>query len=59
MDNAHSIKTRRKGYKGRMVEYDHMHVDENDKGTVYIFKSSGQLLADFYVRVNEILKGDL
>ncbi len=47
MDNVNSIKTRRKGYKGRMVEYDQMHVDENNKGMVYVFKSSGQLLADF------------
>lgn len=58
MDNAHAIKSRRKGYKGRIVEYDHVHVNENDKGTVYVFKSPGQLLTDFYTRVNEILKGE-
>ena len=59
MDNAHSIKSKRIGYKGRVVEYDHMHVNKNDKGTVYIFKSSGQLLIDFYCRVNIILQGDV
>jgi hypothetical protein len=37
MDNAHSIKSRRKGYKGRIVEYDHLHADKNDRGTVYVF----------------------
>ena len=59
MDNAHSIKSRRKGYKGRIVEYDHLHADKNDRGTVYVFKSPGQLLEDFYTRVNEILQGDV
>jgi len=59
IDNAHSIKSKRKGYKGRIIEYDHMHVDETDKGTVYVFKDTGQLLKDFYQRINEILKGDV
>ena len=59
IDNAHSIKSKRKGYKGRIVEYDHMHVDKNDKGRVYVFKTPGQLLIDFYDRVNEILQGDV
>lgn len=59
MDNAHSIKSKRSGYKGRIVEYDHMHTDKNDKGTVYIFTNPAQLLIDFYARVNDILKGDL
>lgn len=48
IDNAHSIKTRRKGYKGRIVEYDHMHIDNNYKGTVYVFESPQQLLKDFF-----------
>lgn len=51
MDNAHSVKSKRKGYKGRIVEYDHIHIDKNDKGTVYVFKNPGQLLEDFYARV--------
>ena len=59
MDNAHYIKSKRKGYKGRIIEFDHMHIDENDKGTIYIFKNPGQLLKDFYNRVNEILEGDV
>lgn len=59
MDNAHAVKSNRIGYKGRIVEYDHIHLDENDQGRVYIFKNPGQLLTDFYARVNEILQGDL
>jgi len=61
IDNAHSIKSKskRKGYKGRMVEYDHMHVDKNDKGTVYVFSKPDQLLKDFYAKVNAILQGDV
>ena len=59
IDNAHQVKSRRKGYKARIIEYDHMHVDINDKGTVYVFNSSGQLLIDLYARVNEILQGDV
>jgi len=59
MDNAHSIKSKRTGYKGRIVEYDHMHVNKDDKGTVYTFKDPDQLLIDFYARVNKILQGDV
>ena len=59
IDNAYSVKTRHKGYTGRVIEYDHMHTDRNDKGTVYVFKNPGQLLTDFYARVNAIVKGEL
>lgn len=59
IDNAHQVKSRRKSYKARIIEYDHMHVDINDKGTVYVFNSAAQLLIDFYARVNEILQGDV
>lgn len=57
IDNAHSVKSRCKGYRGRIVIYDHMHTDENDKGTAYVFQNPEQLLKDFYDRVNEILGG--
>ncbi len=33
-DNAHSIKTGKK-FKGRIIEYDHMHKNLADKGTPY------------------------
>ena len=59
IDNAHAIKSRRKGYKGRIIEYDHMHTDKKDKGTIYVFESASQLLRDFYDRVNAILNGDV
>lgn len=59
IDNAHFVKSKRKGYKGRITEYDHFHADKNDQGTTYVFKDPGQLLKDFYDRVNEILKGDV
>jgi hypothetical protein len=54
MDNAHVPKNRRKGYHGRIVEYDHVHVDENDIGTAYAFVDAETLMADFFKRVNEI-----
>ena len=55
MDNAHVPKNKRKGYHGRIVEYDHVHVDENDKGTAYAFVDAETLMADFFKRVNEII----
>ena len=54
MDNKHVPKNRRKGYKGRIVVYDHVHMDENDKGTPYAFKSAEKLLTDFLNRVKQI-----
>ncbi len=58
MDNAHAPKSRSKGYKGRIVEYDHVHQDSKDKGTPYSFTDAEQLLTDFYKRVNEIVEGE-
>ena len=40
-DNAHLPKSRKKGYKGRIVEYDHTHDSPLDKGTSYEFKDAG------------------
>jgi len=56
MDNAHIPLNRRKGFHGRVVEYDHMHVDEKDRGTPYSFEDAGQLIADFWERVDLIIK---
>ena len=54
MDNAHVPKNRRKGFHGRIIEYDHVHKDENDKGTPYAFINAEKLLDDFLKRVEEI-----
>ena len=54
-DNAHLPKSREKGYKGRIVEYDHTHDSPLDKGTAYEFNNAEQLLNDFFKRVNKIM----
>ena len=54
-DNAHSIKPGKK-FKGRIIEFDHMHKNLADKGTPYEFKNANQLLEDFFNRVDEIVK---
>ena len=54
MDNAHIPPNRRKGYHGRIVEFDHVHNDEEDEGTPYAFTSAEQLLTDFLSKVKEI-----
>lgn len=55
MDNKHIPKNRRKGYHGRIVEHDHVHQDENDKGTAYAFVDAETLMTDFLTRVQEII----
>lgn len=52
-DNAHGIKTKRKGFGGRKVTWDHRHQMEKVSG--YEFVSAGQLLEDFWVAVDELL----
>jgi len=54
-DNKHVPKNRRKGYHGQIVEYDHVHEDENDNGTPYAFTSAEKLMTDFLDRVKEIM----
>lgn len=55
-DNAHAVKRKKKGkYKGRIVEYDHIHETQNDTGTPYEFLNAEQLLHDFFNRVDQIL----
>ncbi len=56
-DNAHLPPNKRKGYKGRIIEFDHVHEHSLDKGTVYEFKDAEQLLSDFFERVNTIMNG--
>lgn len=56
-DNAHPVKTRKRGrFTGRRIAYDHKHTNPGDKGTAYVFESAEQLIADFFVEVDAILK---
>lgn len=56
MDNAHIPPNRRKGFHGRIVEYDHTHEDENDKGTAYAFSDAEKLVTDFFIRIDSIIE---
>lgn len=52
-DNAHSVRPKGRGYRGRRVEYDHLHAYPKDKGEPYYFQSAEQLLTDFWRAVDE------
>lgn len=56
MDNKHIPKNRRRGFHGRIVEYDHVHHDVHDKGTAYAFVDAQTLMQDFFERIDEILR---
>lgn len=56
IDNKHVPPNRRKGFHGRVVEYDHTHNNENDKGSAYAFINAEKLMTDFFNRVDEILE---
>ncbi|HGW6092175.1 TPA: hypothetical protein ACNIQI_000595 [Serratia marcescens] len=56
IDNAHAIKTPRKGkFSGRVV-YDHQHDTPTDKGSPYEFHFAYQLVEDFFTRIDEIIR---
>ena len=56
-DNAHQIKTRKKGrFVGRSIVYDHKHMNPGDKGVPYVFESAEQLITDFFIEVDKALK---
>ncbi len=55
MDNKHAPKNKRRGYHGRIIEYDHLHRDKNDKGTPYTFVDAEKLLTDFWRHIDKIL----
>lgn len=55
-DNAHAVKSKRKGFHGRIVQWDHKH--EREMVTNYHFRSAGQLLEDFWNDVNRIIDND-
>ena len=52
-DNAHAVQSKRRGYRGRRVEYDHRHAHPKDMGIAYDFDSPEQLLTDFWRAVDE------
>ena len=58
-DNAHAVKPPKKfKYAGVRLPYDHKHRHISDKGVPYAFKDAHQLLSDFFVEVDRVLKKD-
>ena len=56
-DNAHAVKPPKKfKYAGVRLPYDHKHRHISDKGVPYAFKHAHQLLSDFFVEVDRVLK---
>ena len=56
-DDTHAVKSKRKGkFKGRIIDYDHLHKSAADKGTPYVFSSPQQLIEDFLSEVNRIIE---
>ncbi len=56
-DNAHAVKPPKKfKYAGTRLPYDHKHRHVSDKGVPYEFKDAHQLLYDFFVEVDRVLK---
>ena len=53
-DNAHAFKPKKKKYGARKSTWDHK--QKMNKVTPYEFESASQLLEDFWVGVDEILK---
>ena len=56
-DNAHAVKPPKKFKSaGVRLPYDHKHRHISDKGVPYAFKDAHQLLSDFFVEVDRVLK---
>ena len=56
-DNAYAVKPPKKfKYAGVRLPYDHKHRHISDKGVSYAFKDAHQLLSDFFVEVDRVLK---
>lgn len=54
-DNAHAVKSSKKGkHRGRKT-FDHRHRHVNDKGVHYEFVDAYQLLKDFWLEVDKTL----
>ncbi len=56
-DNAHAVRVP-SGYSGRKFPYDHKHRSPNDQGIRYDFKDAHQLLSDFFIDVDKVLRAD-
>lgn len=55
-DNAHAVKSRKKGkHQGRRT-YDHRHRNSTDEGIPYEFIDGHQLLKDFWLEVDKALR---
>jgi len=55
-DNAHAVKSRKKGtHQGRKT-YDHRHRHSKDEGISYEFVNAYQLLQDFWSEVDKTLR---
>lgn len=55
-DNAHAVRVRRGRYAGRRLPFDHKHRHAADSGVRYEFKNPYDLLSDFFVEVDAVLK---
>lgn len=55
-DNAHAVKTSKKGKSRGQKTYDHHHRYTNDEGVPYEFVDAYQLLQDFWAAVDKTLK---
>jgi hypothetical protein len=55
-DNAHSVKPKKFKYAGQKLAFDHKHRHVSDKGVPYEFRNAHQLMADFFIEVDRVLK---
>lgn len=55
-DNAHAVKSRKRGRFHGQRTYDHCHRHAKDEGIPYEFIDAHQLLKDFWTEVDKILK---
>lgn len=55
-DNAHAIECGGKRNVSKQRIYDHWHKTSKDPGHPYIYKNAGELIEDFWVEVDKILK---
>ena len=55
-DNAHAVRVGRGRYGGRRLPFDHRHRHAADIGVTYEFRDAHQLLSDFFVEVDAVLK---
>lgn len=55
-DNAHAIKLKGMKYAGQRMSFDHMYRHASDKGVPYVFVDAYQLLSDFFIEVDLVLK---